>query len=440
MKIKIISENKYLDTLLLRKRDDVIVRQYDTGVIMGKYLNDKTYNVMYHPNLYRKSSLTEDYTNQLDYQPLSHPSIARNIFDDLFRHFFKSKDEYFHHQYEWMDMPNSELDVKCQNTIELTLEIDSSWVHKNNVFVVGKYFDQVKVEHQVGGIYKLTVGSENDTLYNLFNIAMLTVTFILVTNVNHPFYIEKGMVKRFIKILNNIENIPYFIVYLFKMRMMKSREFFAEVKKDLEDVLPMDCNFYYGNTHDMRIDFIKNLLVKDDTIDKSILDVGCGELRYLKSLGKYMNKGLFYNAVDLDESIALYVNILSKREQFNHLKLSFSTDVSGFVMNNPIILLSEVIEHNTEEEATEVIEEILESYKDFDTFVITTVNADFNKYYALSDKDNKRHEDHTFEFTKNQFIDFMTNILKDNYNYEFKNVGDEVNNESPTIACIIKNK
>ena len=440
MKINIKSNNQFFDTLILRKPNDVIMRQYDTGVVMGKYISENQYSILYHPNMNRTSNLTEDYSNQLDYEHYSHPSIARNVFDEFFRHMFKSKDKYFSKQYEWVDKPNSELDIPCYNSISMKIEIDSNWVNKDNVFVIGKYFDQVLVEHQVGNIYKLTIESNNDTLYNIFNIAMLTVTFILVTNGKHQFYVEDGMVKRFIKILSNIDNLPYFIVYLFKMRLMKSREFFAKVKNSLEDILPMDCNFFYGNTHDMRIDFIRDYLTNNQTsnIVNSVVDIGCGELRYLKALGKYMENGLRYNACDLDESIGAYVDVMKKRDSFNHLILQFSSDLSSFVEKNPIILLSEVIEHNTKEEVRDVIEEILNTYKNLDTFIITTVNKDFNHYYAL--KNNMRHNDHVFEFSKTEFVKFIDEILDNNYKCEYVNIGDELNGVSPTVAAIIKQK
>jgi hypothetical protein len=101
------------------------------------------------------------------------------------------------------------------------------------------------------------------------------------------------------------------------------------------------------------------------------------------------------------------------------------------------ILLTEVIEHNTLDEAEELIKKAL-SYN-FNRLIITTPNVEFNSFYSMEDE--FRHKDHCFELTRNEFQSLISSCTEGrNVNVEYFYLGDNLNGIQPTQGCIIKNE
>ena len=100
--------------------------------------------------------------------------------------------------------------------------------------------------------------------------------------------------------------------------------------------------------------------------------------------------------------------------------------------------MSEVIEHNTKENATVLIKQALGLQ--FASIIITTPNADFNKYY--SETMERRHDDHQFEPTADEFRQLIVDSVIDVPNLEicFDFIGDKINGIQPTQVCIITKK
>jgi hypothetical protein len=100
------------------------------------------------------------------------------------------------------------------------------------------------------------------------------------------------------------------------------------------------------------------------------------------------------------------------------------------------IILTEVIEHNSMDEAKALITKAL-SYN-FNKLIITTPNVEFNPFYSM--EDTFRHEDHCFELTRDEFRSLITSCIEGNkVNVEYFYLGDSLNGIQPTQGCIIFN-
>ena len=103
-----------------------------------------------------------------------------------------------------------------------------------------------------------------------------------------------------------------------------------------------------------------NYIADKLSLDNEILDVGCGEFIYFRKFVKMGYEKLYY-AIDedskfeaLSEQIQQKLNVDNLRF-FNSLE-AFDTLYKGQKLE---ILLAEVIEHNSEEEAKVLIEKLL---------------------------------------------------------------------------------
>lgn len=103
------------------------------------------------------------------------------------------------------------------------------------------------------------------------------------------------------------------------------------------------------------------------------------------------------------------------------------------------IILTEVIEHNTPEAAEALVKHCLSL--NFHKMIITTPNSLFNKYYFDEDPESLRHEDHHFEWTPQEFQDFIRHCVGDtSLEVTYYGIGDRINGETPTQAVVITRK
>ena len=100
--------------------------------------------------------------------------------------------------------------------------------------------------------------------------------------------------------------------------------------------------------------------------------------------------------------------------------------------------MSEVIEHNTKENALSLIKRTLSL--NFASIIVTTPNADFNKYY--SETMERRHDDHQFEPSADEFKKLIWEGVNNDETLEvyFDFIGDNINGVQPTQVCIITKK
>jgi len=99
------------------------------------------------------------------------------------------------------------------------------------------------------------------------------------------------------------------------------------------------------------------------------------------------------------------------------------------------VILTEVIEHMSLYEAGLFIQQIVKAIN-FERLVITTPNADFNRYYELA---GFRHDDHRWELGQKDFREWFLEVIgQTDLQVEFISIGDKVNQIQTTQGVILK--
>jgi len=314
-------------------------------------------------------------------------------------------------------------------------------VNKLNKYIT-KY--QIILENtSYNKIYNIKITSSNSSLHNLLQYTYLVG--IILNNLTIEYYetLQNDMLDKIIKIMNEI-NIPYYIRYMINTTMIPQKEF-NRVKQNLEG--NPNITMYHGNTQQQRFDFILDKL--NTNIKMNIVDIGCGEGFYIKSLNKIFNKhNIKYYAFDIDLEIMDSIKTLIQSDDtgiytnvfpYDNLDTMMNDINSNNTTNNELsfVILSEVIEHTPLDKISDFLLNIFNTLN-FHKIIITTPNVDFNKHYLLND-DELRHQDHVKEYNKDEFVKLITNAINlsnKTINYDYYLVGDTINDIS-TTQCII---
>ncbi len=433
MIIQIKSKNDFLADVLHKNPDTdhgLYLAPLKKGVVAGNIVSKHQYDVLFQDSKY--SYLPEE-SNAIDFQSYCSPLVILDMCTILFAHLLKSKEDVLNKNIAWLSKSIQEVDTE-ECVIEVpNFFIDSSW-SKNKNFLLVKYFPQLNVEHKTGNNYHLTIKAKS--IFEAMNLLCIISMFVHVTNDYGIFtYIDDYFSQKYSRILCNVDKVPYFVFYLFIIRTVKNDQQFDNVKLPFEKYLAcqgLECELTSYRTHEARLRCITSLI---DPIFP-VLDVGCGELIYYRRLRslKYSNN---YYAVDEDASFGNLASNL--KDRYGDDSLHFFTSLDELpTIGKCNIILSEVIEHNSKEEAKSLINKLLKF--EFNQLIITTPNCDFNKYY---DEDmERRHDDHDFEMGSDEFQSFIQDIFKNenSYNYVFSGIGDKVDGIQPTQVCVIKLK
>jgi hypothetical protein len=430
MIFKIKSSNDRLLDVLYKNPDTdngLYCKPLKNGQIIGNAVSKNEYEVVFQDKKY--SYCPED-SNAIDYQSYCSPLAALHVCNELFGHLLKSRAEFAGAPIKWLGVTQGEADNDAC-TIEIpSFYIDSTW-YKNGRFLLSKYLDGIEAVQQSPRIFRLTVTGKS--VFDAFNLLALVAIFAHVTNNYATFiFIDDSLAQKLGRILTNIENVPYFVFYLFIMRAVKSVKQFEELKPVFERYLAnngLQADLVIEGTTRQRLIFITNLL----EADIPILDIGCGELSYYKKM-KTRDFAAPYYAVDNNPDVEQLAEILARRYEDDNL--FFFPSLEAFTSGEQVnILLTEVIEHNTLDEAKELISKAL-SYN-FNRLIITTPNVEFNIFYSMEEE--FRHKDHRFELTRDAFQALIADCMKGRQdNVEYFYLGDSLNGIQPTQGCIIK--
>ncbi|MDR2475289.1 MAG: class I SAM-dependent methyltransferase [Bacteroidales bacterium] len=428
MILKIKSLNDQLLDILNRNPDTdfgLYLCPLKNGYIAGNAVSRHEYEVVFQDTKY---SYSLDESNAIDYQSYCSPLAVLHSCNELFSHILKSRSDFAEKTIKWLGIKQGEADtVPC--TIEITsFFIDSNWF-RNGRFLLSVYFHEIETTQQSQQIFNLKITGK--TVFEAFNILSLTALFTHVSNDYSLYvYLDDALVEKYGRILTNIENVPYFVFYLFTLKAVKSFNQFNILKPVFENYLAtqgLQANLVLESTHRLRLLFILNLL----EMDVSILDIGCGELAYYK---KMMEKGFlaYYYAVDKDTDMERIAEAVSRRYEADNL--AFFTSLDEFSTSDRLnILLTEVIEHNSFEEAKALIYKVLSL--NFNKLIITTPNVEFNQFYSM--ERNLRHDDHCFELTRNEFQALINECVGETRHVEYFYLGDNLNGIQPVQGCIV---
>jgi hypothetical protein len=433
MIIQIVSPNSYLLDILYKNPGTdfgVYAKPLKRGVVIGHVVSSNQYDIVFQDTKY--SYLPEE-SNQIDYQSYCNPLVAMDICTEFFSHLLKSKQEVMSKELSWLGQTVEDIDLAKCTIIIPSFYIHSNWV-RDGTFLLSKYFSDISIEHKGGYIYSLKI--ESSTVFNAVNTLSLTALFTHITN-NYGIYtfINETFAEKYARILTNLENVPYFIFYLFIKRAVRTEALFEVVKPTFEAYLDhqgMKANLTWHPTHQARIKYISDRL----NLKVPILDIGCGELLYYK---KMMNLGFSENYYAVDQEMKFEEIAKAFGSRYDPNNLIFYSDLTEYPNIETVnIIISEVIEHNSKDDAIELIKRAL-SFQ-FESIIITTPNADFNKYY--NENLERRHEDHQFEPTEEEFKQLIFKAIEheNEIDIQFDYIGDCINGIQPTQVGILRKK
>lgn len=299
-----------------------------------------------------------------------------------------------------------------------------------------KYFEDFSIEHEEVGFknYRLTFKSEK-TLHELLNFVSLFVVFNALRNEAY-FPIDDQIVAKYISSLKIID-APYFIRYIFKTNFLRNKKSLEKYRSILEHSLKEKIELELGSTQDMRLRSLKDKLC----FDRDIVDIGCGEGSYALPFSREIPEKMYY-AIDRDEKCRLAVKRKKERKNLDNVTIleSFEDYNSTQRGETPVdVLLTEVIEHNTLESTEKLVDDVF-ALLPIHRILMTTPNKDFNEFYYF-EEDQMRHEDHVFEFSKEEFHNWVNaKVVRKGFKVMFFDIGDKVNGVPVTLGAVVTPK
>ncbi|ULL14156.1 methyltransferase domain-containing protein [Paenibacillus sp. H1-7] len=393
------------------------IRSIRKGIAYGWYTNDSAFNV-YFKDADNDISYKQHEQEEFEYLNVSRyntPLFPLNAINEFFNAALKAHDPRDIEGYE--------------HTFYIHM------IHIERLQYIAffeKHMDgfTFELQHRAHKSYSLTVTTKQ-SLYRLLHTVSVLCLFLAVFG-NENIDISDSILDKYIKSIQIID-APFYIRSLFVRNFLPSRERFKKYKAELEKTPRYDIQFDFGGTAMQRRNYITNAL----PFDKSILDVGCGEGFYaIPFAGKI--DGTYY-AVDINEEVLQSMLHKAGAKEIDNIVGFPSVDrfLEEYNGERVDVIMTEVIEHMSEEEAQQLIRHIC-SHVDFDRFVITTPNFDFNPFYELS---GFRHDDHKWEMRQEPFRQWLTEIIEQfDLQCEFVAIGDGVNNIQTTQGAILRKK
>lgn len=284
------------------------------------------------------------------------------------------------------------------------------------------HFPGYKLEYKklIGDDFELKFTTKK-TIYELVNMVALFCVFVFLSNKKEKRQ-NDDFASKYLKCLQVVD-APYFIRQIFKLNVIKSNKYFYDNKELLEKSNRYKIDFEEGDSWLMR----KNCIEKNLDFSRDIVDLGCHSGRYITSFAK-KNLDKFYHAIDIDHEVLEKAKRRTKDRSIENVLFynsweDFSSKNNGD--SNFDLICTEVVEHIEENEAINLIRNILE-HPGLNSCIITTPCSEFNKFYF--DDDSYRHDDHKWEKTREEFKVWVDKIIKDknNFNIEFLSIGDKV--------------
>ncbi|WP_420871953.1 class I SAM-dependent methyltransferase [Cohnella rhizosphaerae] len=169
--------------------------------------------------------------------------------------------------------------------------------------------------------------------------------------------------------------------------------------------------------------------------DKPILDIGCGEGFYAIPFAGKLESA--YYAVDIDEELLDTVARKAAAKEIDNIATFGSLDrfLETYNGEQVDVILTEVVEHMSLEDAAAFVRHI-GTEVDFERLIVTTPNADFNRYYEL---EGFRHEDHKWELGQAAFRQWFADTVQGlPLDCEFVEIGDRVDGVHTTQGVIVR--
>lgn len=419
------SENKDVSWVLGKNPESgMLARNLRSGILWGWYSNLQTYVTRFNDYTdevsFRKN--INDNHNYLGSLQYCSPLILSTVMSELFS--------------STLNKDNLQ-DIECANKISLNLiklnKRAINFIEKLNNYI--KLFNIIVVETKYVGLYNFTISSTKTTIKELFNYSYLLGNLLNVLVVG---YVDKPNFEQLDKMINFMIkiNVPYYPRYLIKTNMI-SREDFVILQNKLEQIGSSTVKMNWGNSQEQRYKFIESNI----SFTSDIIDFGCGEGFYVRKLLPQLSTTNKYIAWDDNPEELIKVKYFKeKNPQYTNLIIPESQEelfeLTSGLNSKPIILMSEVFEHIEPSDAIDLVVKIKTNIS-FNYMVITTPDVGFNIHYSSDGEINMRHEDHKYEYTKEEFESIISNIFDDKYRKIFYQVGDIIDSNSISQSWII---
>ncbi|WP_018885303.1 class I SAM-dependent methyltransferase [Paenibacillus massiliensis] len=416
--IQVTSTNPQFSFLIKKNPNSgMLLRSVRKGMAYGWYTDAQTFNV-YFKDADNEISYKQHEQESFEYLNVSRyntPLFPLNAISEFFSAPLKVQGEADTEGYEH---------TFHINMIHVELE---RYIHFFEKHLLDFTFELTHLAHKS---YSLTVKTKK-SMYELLHTVSVLCLFLSIFG-KEFIDISDSILSKYIKSIH-VMDAPFYIRSLFVRNFLSSRDRFRRYKAELERTDRYDIQFAYGGTALQRRQYIGNVL----PFDKAIVDVGCGEGFYALSFAGKIEDS--YYAIDINEELLEKVKRKAEAREIENIVTCSSIDqfLESYSGERVDVILTEVIEHMSLEEAEQLIRQICAKV-DFDRFIITTPNADFNGYYELS---GFRHDDHKWELGEAAFRQWMIGIIGNlDVQGEFVAIGDCVNQITTTQGVILQRK
>ncbi|MDR3109452.1 MAG: methyltransferase domain-containing protein, partial [Planctomycetaceae bacterium] len=306
---------------------------------------------------------------------------------------------------------------------------------QKNLDVFARSFRDFQIEYEqlAAGFFQVRIRTQR----SLRRLLCFAGVIALINAIqNHEFRnVADDMLIKYARFIQYLD-APYFVRYQFKANLIQRGAIFDKLRQYLDTD---KIKFVFGHNLSQRMRFVEKHLA-----GSVIVDVGCGEGKYLR----LATKAEKYYAVDRDEDCREKTLHKAEKLGVNNAVVLESLDDLPEIAERKTVLLTEVIEHNTQENALELLRKSLLPNS---RVIVTTPNRDFNIHYTFEDNDEPndsdndndeetsfRHEGHLFEFTGSEFQEFIAKGTENiNAEIQFFQLGDCVEGITPQSAAVI---
>ena len=276
--------------------------------------------------------------------------------------------------------------------------------------------------------YAITISTQKSLNYLLMLVNLFCLFSTLM--IHEHFEISDNLIEKYVHMIAKTD-LPFYFRYKFSVFILTSPHVFSKYQTELEKSATATFKLAFGDTGTQR----KNGLDKLLSFKYPIVDIGCGEGNYGIPFAKKLGS-LSYSGIDCDPSQIKKIVRRAKEKRVTNLNTYLSLDEYLTKANNSKIdvILSEVIEHISVEEAEVLIKQVLDRI-DFNSFIITTPDRDFNKHYSLGN--NLRISDHKWEMTGAEFSIWIEKIVGNRFKLTPLQIGHAINGVYSTQGVLI---
>ena len=277
--------------------------------------------------------------------------------------------------------------------------------------------------------YSITISTKNSLNYLLMIVNLLCLFSTLMIRENME--IGDNLIEKYVNMMVQVD-LPFYFRYKFSVLVLTSPNLFHKYQAVLEKSASATLKLDFGDTATQR----KSGLAQLVSFRLPIVDIGCGEGNYGIPFAKKLAP-LVYTGIDCDPSQIKKINRRAKEKQVTNLKTYLSLDeYLGQASGKVDVICSEVVEHISVEEAELLIKQVLDKV-DFNSFIITTPDFDFNKHYSSGK--GLRISDHKWEMTAPEFQTWIGKIVNNRFKFEYLGIGHAINGVYSTQGVLIKN-